>query len=150
MSRMRIGGKDMPDVDVFETVIEHFPDIIDVAFTADMESQLDRIEEGQADWVGILREFYGPFAKSVDAADEKMEKVSVKPQETDEVCEECGKPMLLRVGRRGPFLACSGNRKNCRQPSTTATGAGLPWQQLSLISGGFMSSFWSMTIWFLS
>ncbi|MBN1458003.1 MAG: type I DNA topoisomerase, partial [Armatimonadetes bacterium] len=93
---------------VTDQLVEHFPDIIDVAFTADMESQLDRIEEGQADWVGVLREFYGPFSKSVEVADEKMEKVSVQPQETDEVCEECGKPMLLRVGRRGPFLACSG------------------------------------------
>jgi DNA topoisomerase-1 len=93
---------------VTDQLVEHFPDIIDVAFTADMEGQLDRIEEGQADWVETLRKFHGPFAKSVEEADEKMEKVSVQAQETDEVCEECGKPMLLRVGRRGPFLACSG------------------------------------------
>ncbi len=93
---------------VTDQLVAHFPDIINVEFTADMESQLDRIEEGKADWVGTLRTFYGPFSQSVEQADEKMEKLTVKPQETDEVCEECGKPMLLRVGRRGPFLACSG------------------------------------------
>ena len=93
---------------VTDQLVAHFPDIVNVEFTAGMESQLDQIEEGKADWVETLRAFYEPFAKSVEAADEKMEKVSVKPQETDEVCEDCGKPMLLRVGRRGPFLACSG------------------------------------------
>jgi len=93
---------------VIDQLVAHFPDIVNVEFTAGMESQLDQIEEGKADWVGTLRTFYEPFAKSIEAAEEKMEKVSVQPQETDEVCEECGKPMLLRVGRRGPFLACSG------------------------------------------
>jgi len=93
---------------VTDQLVTHFPDIVNVEFTAGMESELDRIEEGKAAWVETVRTFYGPFAKSVEAADEKMEKVAVQPQETDEVCEECGKPMLLRVGRRGPFLACSG------------------------------------------
>jgi len=93
---------------VTDQLVTHFPDIVNVEFTAGMESELDQIEEGKAAWVETVRTFYGPFAKSVEAADEKMEKVAVQPQETDEVCEECGKPMLLRVGRRGPFLACSG------------------------------------------
>jgi len=93
---------------VTDQLVTHFPDIVNVEFTVGMESELDQIEEGKAAWVETVRTFYGPFAKSVEAADEKMEKVAVQPQETDEVCEECGKPMLLRVGRRGPFLACSG------------------------------------------
>ncbi|UCC69694.1 MAG: type I DNA topoisomerase [Armatimonadota bacterium] len=93
---------------VTDQLVEHFPDVISVEFTADMETKLDRIEEGAADWVAAVREFYKPFEKSVARAEQVMEKVTVSAQETDEVCEECGKPMLLRVGRHGPFLACSG------------------------------------------
>ena len=93
---------------VTDQLVAHFPDIINVEFTAAMESELDQIEEGKAEWVEIIRTFYEPFAHSIEQAEEKMEKLTVQPQETDEVCEECGQPMLLRVGRRGPFLACSG------------------------------------------
>ncbi len=93
---------------VTDQLVSHFPDVINVEFTAEMESQLDKIEEGEADWVETLRKFYGPFSESVEQAEEKMDKVSVQPRETDEVCEECGRAMLLRVGRHGPFLACSG------------------------------------------
>ena len=93
---------------VTDQLVAHFPDIINVEFTAGMESKLDEIEEGQADWVQTLREFYGPFNESLEKAEVAMDKVTVKPQETDIKCELCGKPMLLRVGRRGPFLACSG------------------------------------------
>ncbi|HUU55103.1 MAG TPA: type I DNA topoisomerase [Armatimonadota bacterium] len=93
---------------VTDQLVAHFPDIINVEFTAAMESELDQIEEGKAEWVEIIRTFYEPFSHSIEQAEEKMEKLTVQPQETDEVCEECGQPMLLRVGRRGPFLACSG------------------------------------------
>jgi len=93
---------------VTDQLVSHFPKILDIEFTAGMETQLDEIEEGKVNWVETLRRFYGPFSESVAKAEQQMEKVSVRPQETDEVCEECGKPMLLRVGRRGPFLACSG------------------------------------------
>ena len=93
---------------VTDQLVAHFPDVINVAFTADMESKLDRVEEGDADWVSTLRDFYGPFSGMVSRAEKEMGTVKVQPQETDEVCEQCGKPMLLRVGRRGPFLACSG------------------------------------------
>ena len=93
---------------VTDQLVAHFPDIMDVEFTAGMESKLDQIEEGQADWVGTLHDFYQPFSASVAKAQAEMQDISVQPKETGEVCEECGKPMLLRVGRRGPFLACSG------------------------------------------
>jgi DNA topoisomerase-1 len=93
---------------VTDQLVEHFPEIMDVEFTAALETQLDEIEERQASWVETLRRFYGPFSEAVERAEEKMERVTTQPQETDEVCEECGKPMLLRTGRRGPFLACSG------------------------------------------
>jgi DNA topoisomerase-1 len=93
---------------VTDQLVAHFPDIINVEFTAGLESKLDEIEEGEVDWVRTLEEFYGPFNQSLERAETEMENVSVKPQETEEKCELCGKPMLLRVGRRGPFLACSG------------------------------------------
>ena len=93
---------------VTDQLVEHFPDVINVEFTADMEAKLDQVAEGAADWTATVRDFYGPFEKSVARAEQVMEKVTVSAQETDEVCEECGKPMLLRVGRHGPFLACSG------------------------------------------
>jgi len=93
---------------VTDQLVAHFPDIINVEFTADMESKLDHIEGGEADWVGILRDFYRPFVKSVARADAAMKKISLPAQDTQEVCEECGNAMLLRVGRHGPFLACSG------------------------------------------
>jgi len=93
---------------VTEQLVSHFPDIINVEFTAGMESKLDQIEEGKADWIGTLQHFYQPFNQSLVKAEVAMEKVSIKPQETGEACDLCGKPMLLRIGRRGPFLACSG------------------------------------------
>jgi DNA topoisomerase-1 len=93
---------------VTDQLVSHFPDVINAEFTAEMEAALDQIEEGKADWVETLRKFYSPFSQSVEQAEEKMGEVSVKPRETDEVCEECGRSMLLRVGRHGPFLACSG------------------------------------------
>jgi len=93
---------------VTDQLVAHFPEIINIEFTAGLESKLDEIEEGAADWVRTLEEFYGPFNEALEKAEVEMEKVTVKPKETDEVCDLCGKPMLLRVGRRGPFLACSG------------------------------------------
>jgi DNA topoisomerase-1 len=93
---------------VTDQLVAHFPGIMDVEFTAGMETKLDRVEEGEEDWVAVLRGFYGPFAADVTKADATMERVKVTPKETEHVCELCGKPMVLRVGRRGPFLACSG------------------------------------------
>lgn len=93
---------------VTDQLVSHFPDVIDVDFTADMETKLDKIEEGEQDWVAVLREFYGPFQEEVEKAETNMKRVKVEPKPTDEKCPECGKPMVLRVGRHGPFLACSG------------------------------------------
>jgi DNA topoisomerase-1 len=93
---------------VTDQLVAHFPDLINVEFTAEMESKLDQIEEGKADWVGTLREFYGPLKVSLDKAKTEMGYVRVEPQATDAVCDLCGRPMVLRVGKRGPFLACSG------------------------------------------
>jgi len=105
---------------VTDQLVEHFPDIISVEFTADMESKLDAVEEGKAEWVGLIRDFYKPFESSVARAEQAMENVSVPARATDQLCQECGRPMVLRVGRRGPFLACSGF-PDCR--STKPVGA---------------------------
>ncbi len=93
---------------VTDQLVTHFPDVINVEFTADMEAKLDQIEEGEANWVETVRGFYTPFKQRLDEAEVNMQDVRLKPQETNEVCDVCGKPMVLRVGKRGPFLACSG------------------------------------------
>ncbi|MCS6776270.1 MAG: type I DNA topoisomerase [Chloroherpetonaceae bacterium] len=91
---------------VTDQLIKHFPDIMDVGFTAEMETRLDEIEEGKVEWVGLLRQFYGPFAQSVATAKTAMEKLRPEPVETEYHCPR-GKVMLLRQGRYGPFLGCS-------------------------------------------
>ncbi len=96
---------------VNDLLVKHFPDIMDVGFTADMETRLDKIEEGDGDRVKLLREFYGPFDKSIAVAHETMERVKPQAIETEHICPTCGKPMMLRQSERGPFLGCSGYPK---------------------------------------
>jgi len=73
-----------------------------------MEEGLDQIAQGEREWAPYLEEFYGPFEKTLQAAKEQMEKVKIPDEATDEVCTECGKPMVIKVGRYGKFLACTG------------------------------------------
>ncbi len=89
---------------------EQFKQIVDVKFTAGMESDLDGVEQGKTDWVESLREFYVDFEKTLKAAESAMDgkRLRVPDEETDEVCEECGKPMVIKIGRFGKFLACTG------------------------------------------
>lgn len=93
---------------VTDQLVKHFPEIMDISFTAGVETRLDNVEEGELDWVQLLRDFYGPFEKELEAAVEQMEKVKVEPKVSDQVCPNCGKPMLIREGRFGEFLGCSG------------------------------------------
>jgi DNA topoisomerase-1 len=79
-----------------------------VDFTAGVEDKLDEIAEGGRQWVEVLQEFYDPFQTALQTAEETMERVRPEPKVTDEVCPNCGKPMLLRSGRYGEFLGCSG------------------------------------------
>jgi DNA topoisomerase I len=81
---------------------------MDVEFTAAMENLLDQVEEGKRPWVGVLRDFYEPFEKHLQAASQHMPSVKNMVEPTTEVCEKCGKPMVIRLGRYGKFLACSG------------------------------------------
>ena len=93
---------------VNDLVVKHFPEIVDTGFTAQMEQNLDLIAGGDADWVKVLRDFYGPFQESYLKAEKTMENVELAPEETGEVCEKCGKPMIVKWGRYGKFIACSG------------------------------------------
>jgi DNA topoisomerase I len=85
-----------------------FPTVMDVQFTAKMEEELDEVEEGNMNWVKVLTEFYGPFKKTLDAAESEMRDVKREETKTDLVCEKCGSPMIIKWGRMGRFLACSG------------------------------------------
>ena len=95
---------------VTEFLKEHFEDIVDVGFTAGMEKQLDDIAEGLIQWNPMLQEFYGPFDEAIETA--KVEAVRVPrekiDEESDQVCEKCERPMVIRGGRNGRFIACSG------------------------------------------
>lgn len=86
----------------------YFPNIVDVDFTARMEERLDDVEMGKEEWKQIIRDFYPGFKKSVDEAAEKLEKVEIKDEETDIICEKCGRNMVIKYGRYGKFLACPG------------------------------------------
>ncbi|MBW9235164.1 topoisomerase DNA-binding C4 zinc finger domain-containing protein, partial [Leptospira santarosai] len=98
---------------VHQLVLEFFPDIIDIEFTAQMEKDLDSVEEGQEKWVHIIDKFYKDFEKHVTHADKEMEKVVIKDEPAGEDCEVCGSPMVFKLGRYGKFMACS-NFPECR------------------------------------
>jgi DNA topoisomerase-1 len=110
-----------------DALVAHFAQYVDVGFTAQMEEQLDEVAEGKVKWAGMLREFYGPFAESVNRAQAAMPKVDLKPQVTGQMCPECGHPLVVKLGRFGKFIACS-NYPACRhtEPIVTKTGAKCP------------------------
>ena len=93
---------------VDEIMKTYFPDIVDIDFTANMEKRLDDVEMGKEEWKQIIRDFYPDFKKSVENAAEKLEKIEIKDEETDVVCEKCGRNMVIKYGRYGKFLACPG------------------------------------------
>jgi len=93
---------------VSDLLVEHFPKIVDTGFTAKLEEQLDEIARGQRAWAGAIEEFYTPFAEVLKQASVNMQKLKKPDQPTDEVCPQCGKPMVIRTGRFGDFLACTG------------------------------------------
>lgn len=93
-----------------ELMKEHFGKIVDVKFTANMENNLDDVENGKKSWVKTLEEFYGDFDDELKEAETAMDgkRIKVPDEETDQVCELCGKPMVIKIGRYGKFMACSG------------------------------------------
>jgi DNA topoisomerase-1 len=98
---------------VVELMIEFFPEILDVAFTAKMEEELDNVGEGEENWVKVLETFYETFEKRLEFAEEEMKEIEIKDEVSDELCEKCSMPMVYKMGRFGKFLACSGF-PNCR------------------------------------
>jgi len=90
---------------VNDLLVEHFPNFVDVGFTAGMEDELDEVASGERQWQPVVREFYNPLEKALEVASKEAKKVV---EESNEVCGECGKPMVIRWGRRGRFLACTG------------------------------------------
>ena len=93
---------------VNDLLSQYFADIVDIKFTANMEDELDDIVEEKKDWVSVVRNFYTPFAKDLENAFQLVEKVKLADELTDEICPKCGKPMAIKMGRFGKFLACSG------------------------------------------
>lgn len=98
---------------VNDLMMAHFPDIVDYKFTAEMERQLDEVEEGKKDWREIVREFYIPFQELLKKADEAISKVEIKDEVSDVKCDKCGANMVIKRGRYGKFLACP-NFPKCR------------------------------------
>ncbi|MDH5203495.1 MAG: type I DNA topoisomerase, partial [Nitrospirota bacterium] len=93
---------------VNDYLVERFPELIDIGFTAKMEDELDRIEEGKMKWVKVIKEFYNPFSHDLTEAIKTTGRVKPKDIPTETVCENCGLPMVIRWGRHGRFLACTG------------------------------------------
>lgn len=93
--------------------VDFFPKIVDIHFTADMENSLDLIEEGKENWVQVIDSFYQSFAKELATAEEKIEKIQIKDEPAGFNCDECGHPMVIKLGKYGKFYACS-NFPECR------------------------------------
>ncbi len=109
---------------VSDLLVENFPDIVNEEFTAQMENKLDDIEDGKSAWVDALKSFYTPFEKDLIEAEKKMKDIKKQVEETDEVCEKCSSPMIIKWGRFGKFMACSGypECKNTKEISKDGDG----------------------------
>jgi DNA topoisomerase-1 len=112
---------------VNDLLVEHFPKIVNLDFTAQMEGDLDRIADGHEDWIGLLRRFYGPFESELEEAEKKLPRLELRDEPTDEICPTCGRPMVIKHGRFGKFISCSGYPE-CKttKPIVKETGASCP------------------------
>ena len=110
---------------VTQIMKDNFKDIVDVKFTADMESELDHIKDGECEWKSVVREFYGPFMQDVEKASETIEKVNVPDEVSDVVCDKCGAMMVYKMGRFGKFLACP-NFPECRNTKAIVEKINVP------------------------
>ena len=93
---------------VMEILEEYFKGIVDVGFTAQMENQLDDVEMKKREWKSVIRDFYGPFSKDLEKADQAIEKIEIEDRPTGRKCPECGKELVIKTGRFGEFIACKG------------------------------------------
>lgn len=110
---------------VNETLEEYFPEIIDVDFTAEMETSLDEIEEGKIEWKKVIDDFYGGFSKHLEKAEKEMSEIEIKDEPAGIDCEKCGHEMVYKTGRYGKFLACS-NFPDCRNTKPILKTIGVP------------------------
>jgi DNA topoisomerase-1 len=110
---------------VTDLLVEHFREIVDVDFTARVEDDLDHIEDGRADWQQIVRNFYGPFEKTLARAEEQIPVVEMPEVEIGEDCPQCGRPLVRKHGRFGEFIACSGYPE-CRYTRPVGIGVACP------------------------
>lgn len=110
---------------VTELLVKHFPKILDMKFTAKMEDELDGIEQGEIDWLLVLKSFYSPFMHNIEQAKEHMKSIKKEGIKTDEICPTCGKPMIIKWGRRGRFMSCSAFPE-CRFAKSITTGVTCP------------------------
>ena len=110
---------------VTQVMRDHFADIVDMRFTADMENKLDEIEEENLPWKQVIRDFYGPFDDMLKKAEQNIEKVKIADEVSDETCELCGAPMVYKMGRYGRFLACS-RFPDCRGTKAIQVEIGVP------------------------
>lgn len=125
---VRKGGALMPTElgeIVVNLLVQHFPKVLDIQFTANMEEQLDKIEEGDADWVQVLQTFFTPFEADVAVAREEMKSMREEAVPTEYNCEVCGKTMMIKWGRFGKFLACSGF-PDCKTTRSVPSGHKCP------------------------
>lgn len=112
---------------VVDLLKEHFPEIISVEFTAGMEEELDKVEEGRSDWVQVLDSFYRGFEKSLEEAKVEAEKIEIPDEVTDELCPVCGRNLVIKTSRYGKFLACPGFPEcTFKKPLLKDTGAKCP------------------------
>ncbi|MFP3855139.1 MAG: type I DNA topoisomerase [Anaerolineales bacterium] len=110
-------GRRLHPTEIGETVngllVDHFPDIVDLGFTARLEEELDEVAEGDREWVDVVSEFYEPFSERLEAAAENMPELKPEPEHLDRECPECGHNLMIRHGRYGKFIGCS-NFPDCR------------------------------------
>ena len=107
---------------VCDLLVEYFPRIMDIKFTADMEEELDQIEEGVLNRLKVLQDFYNPFKENLDFAQANIKKEIIQ---TKEICDQCGRPMVIKWGRKGKFLSCSGFPQ-CKSSKSITTGVKCP------------------------
>lgn len=110
---------------VLKLIVEFFPEIINIDFTAQMETDLDEVEEGKKNWIALVDHFYQPFAKRLTKAEKEMESVTIKDEPSGIICEKCGHEMVYKIGRFGKFLACS-NFPACRNTKPILKKTGVP------------------------
>jgi DNA topoisomerase-1 len=125
-SEKRLYSTELGEI-VNDLLVEYFPDIFNVQFTAQLEQDLDLVATGEEKWVSVLEEFFAPFSEAVHHAETHMPEVSVADQPTGDLCEKCGSPMVIKFGRYGKFEACS-NFPECRnaRPHLVKLGIACP------------------------